>query len=443
MKVITQANNLSGSITIPGSKGHTIRACLFASLAEGESLIYNPLMSSDCIAFVHALEMLGAKIEKREDFWRIQGAGNKLHLPENIIDVGNCAPAIFFLTPIASIFHGWSVITGDKTILCRPVHHLLDALNQLGCQTHITRPNVNAPPFIVQGPLHTGVVVTEGDSSQHVTGLICATLLLLGKTEIILKDPKEIAFLHMTELWIKSLRLPVHFSSDYKRITIEGPHKFSTFNKMMPSDWESTLFPLIAALITDSEIRINKIDTSDSQAEVKIITILQEMGADIEIIEDDTHGKTGYLIVRGGCKSRLANKGQLQGKKINCSFFLDAVPILSVLACFAQGETVLEDIGQCRKKETDRIEIMAKELIELGADIKETVDALIIRECKNSLHGGTIESYEDHRVAMALAVLGLAIKDEVQVNDAQSSELSFPNFFETMNQLGCNFTLKD
>lgn len=449
MIAISSPKDLSGTLTIPGSKSHTIRACIFGALATGTSYIHNPLTSADCIAALTAIKEIGADYEMKDGLWIIHGAGTRLHLPENVIDVGNSGSVLYFLTPICATMNGWSIVTGDESIRHRPVTHLLDALQQMGCETIISRPNVNAPPIMVKGPAKSGIVVTDGILSQSITGLLIAASLLPGKTEFILRNPKETPFLTMTELWMRDLGIPINISKDFKRITVSGPMNYPAFERIMPSDWESAAFPIVAALITNSTITINKVDTSKSQGDAQIVDILKEMGADIELIEDDPERQTGHLIVRGGNKSRLPNKGVLHGIRVNCSNYPDAVPALSVAACFAEGEMVIEDIGVCRHKETDRIVIMAKELSELGAKVTETQDSLIIHGANKaapgfSLHGGTVHGYGDHRVAMALSVLGLGLnKGTVKVHDAECCDMSFPTFYTTMNEVGCEFKTRN
>lgn len=445
MIIRSSAKKISGKITTPGSKSHTIRACIFAALAEGTSYIRNPLTSLDCISALHAVESIGAKAIQEDRLWTITGIGGNIRLPDDVINVGNSGSVLYFFTPICATLPGWTILTGDKSIRTRPVNTMLDALEQLGCETHISRPNHNAPPIMVKGPMKSGFVVTEGTLSQYISGIMIASTLMVGQTEIALKNPKECPFLHMTELWLKSLGASLTVSPDFKRIQVRGPHRYPTFDRTIPSDWESAAFPIAAALVSDSEITIENVDTSDSQGDAKIVDIVRQMGADLEIIEDDAIAQTGHLIVRGGNTSRLPNKGKLRGIRVNCSGLPDAVPALAVIACFAEGHTILEDIAVCRHKETDRIAVMAKELTELGADISETADSLTIHgKGKNTpdfaLHGGTVQSYDDHRIAMALSVMGIGIENgEIHVNDAECCSVSFPNFFEVMNSLGCGF----
>ena len=462
MNCRTRHSTLSGAISVPGSKSHTIRACLLAAMAEGTSFIRNPLPSADCLSAARCIAEIGAKVEMTSDnsLWTVHGAGKNVHLPSNVVDVGNSGSVLYFLTPIAATFPGWSIFTGDESIRTRPVGHLAQALEQLGAKTHISRPDVDAPPLLVQGPISAGKIVTDGRLSQYISGLMMAASRMTGTLEIELTDPKEVPYLDMTKMWLESLGIPVQMSADYKHIVVGGPHNIAAFDRTIPSDWEAVAFPLVAALLTDSCITIQHIDGSGSQGDEAIVDVLQSVGACIDwnkereelVVYGGSHAQK-HFPATNGVAGRLSTE-HLPDKtlRINCSGFPDAVPALSVAACFIEGTTIIEDIGVCRKKETDRIEVMKSELTKLGATVEEGPDYLIIHghspltsdgkpNPEFALHGGVVESYDDHRVAMSLAVMGLALKDEIIVKDAECCAVSFPDFFQAMEGIGAGFTL--
>ena len=228
-------------------------------------------------------------------------------------------------------------------------------------------------------------------------------------------------------------------------------HVFPAIDRTIPSDWEAVAFPLVAALLTDSEIVIENIDSSGSQGDEAIVEILRSVGANIQWNKDREQ-----LIVRGGIKAG-DGFGRLSAEhfpdrtlRINCAGFPDAVPALSVIACFIEGTTIIEDIGVCRKKETDRITVMCHELTKLGAFVEEGEDYMIIHghspltpdgkvNPEFKIHGGTVDSFKDHRVAMSFAVMGLALQESVTVKDAECCAVSFPDFFPKMGALGAGF----
>ncbi len=456
--------NISGTIIVPGSKSHTIRALLLAALAEGVSHIKNPLPSADCLSAAQAIKAFGAQVDigcpvdekglpcgTPADTWIVTGAGKNAHLPNCQIDVGNSGSTLYFFTPVAATFSGKSSFTGDESICKRPVNHLLDALRQLGAEAKTDRDGVDAPPFTVTGPIKAGKVVTDGRLSQYISGLMMASLLIDGELDMELTDPKEVPYLTMTQLWLKNVGVNVDISPDYKKIKTYGKKDIKAFDTIIPSDWEGVAFPLMAAILSGSDIVIDGIDTTGSQGDDAIVPILQSLGADLSI--EKTSETSGKLFVKGSNSQNLTTKNENFKDdilRINIAGFPDAICALSALACFVDGTVILEDTEVCRKKETDRIKVMCSELSKLGANVVDGLtlpkddsfygDQIIIYGNKNALHGGTVESYDDHRVAMSLACFGLGLENhEVVVKDGQCCSVSFPGFFEKMNKLGANF----
>lgn len=440
MKAIAKKSVLSGHITVPGSKSHTIRALILAAMAEGTSHISNPLPSNDCISTAAAVGQVGGKVDFGDgSVWTVKGAGAGLHLPEGPIDVGNSGSLMYFLCPVLSTLPGDCTFTGDESICRRPVNHLIDALCQFGAKGRSLNGG-ETPPFTFCGPIDVNKkLVTEGALSQYISGFMMAASRLKGTLEMELTNPKETPYLTMTKLWLESVGVPVAISPDFKKISVKGPVQIKAFDKAVPSDWEGVAFPLIAALISDSEIVIDNVDGSGSQGDDKIVEVLQSVGADI--VWDKA---AGTLKVCGG---RKLTTDSLPNKElsVDMSSFPDAICALAVIACFIEGKTIFTDIDICRKKETDRIKAMVSELTKLGAELVDEGDRLVVYGKGGAgLHGGEVESYKDHRIVMSLACLGLGLKEgeTVTVNDAEWCSVTFPKFFETMNLLGAGFETK-
>ena len=445
MKAIAKKSVLSGHITVPGSKSHTIRALILATMAEGTSHISNPLPSNDCLSTAAAVRKVGAEVDFGDEssadglMWTVKGAGSQLHLPTDQIDVGNSGSLMYFLCPVLSTLPGLCTFTGDESICRRPVNHLLDALCQFGAKGKSLNAESGGttPPFSFCGPIDVNKkLVTEGALSQYISGFMMAASRLNGTLHMELTNPKETPYLTMTKLWLESLGVPVSISPDFKQISVTGPVPFKAFDRAVPSDWEGVAFPLIAALISESQITIDNIDGSGSQGDDKIVEVLQSVGADIDWRKDSDE-----LIVKGGKKLTTASlpEGQLT---VEMSAFPDAICALAVAACFIEGKTVFTDIDICRKKETDRIKAMTSELTKLGAHIvDEGYRMVVYGDGGKSLHGGVVESYKDHRIVMSLACLGLGLAEgeKVTVNDSEWCSVTFPGFFEAMNKIGAGF----
>ena len=469
MKAIAKKSVLSGHITVPGSKSHTIRALILAAMADGISHISNPLPSNDCLSTAAAVRKIGADVDFGNSeneagnsdgssagnlnensaeksagnsaggtVWTVKGAGAGLHLPDGEIDVGNSGSLMYFLCPVLSTLSGECTFTGDESICRRPVNHLIDALCQLGADARSLKGG-ETPPFSFCGPIDVNrTLVTEGALSQYISGFMMAASRLNGTLKMELWNPKETPYLTMTKLWLESVGVPVNISSDFKKISVTGPVSFKAFDRAVPSDWEGVAFPLIAALISGSEIVIDNVDGSGSQGDDKIVEVLQSVGADIEWKRDEEK-----LIVRGG--KTLSTKNLPGGELVvEMSAFPDAICALAVIACFIEGKTVFTDIDICRKKETDRIKAMTSELTKLGAKIVDEGERLVVYgDGGKSLHGGEVESFKDHRIVMSLACMGLGLNEgeKITVNDAEWCSVTFPHFFEVMNRIGANFEI--
>lgn len=472
---VCSSHTLSGAITVPGSKSHTIRALLLAALGDGISFIENPLPSEDCLSAARAARAFGAEVDigcavdangnplgTPASVWKVTGAGSNLRIPAVPVDVGNSGSTLYFFAPVAAALvtklGGRVTFTGDESICTRPVNHLLDALRQLGATAETTRKGVNAPPFIISQGIHAGHVVTDGRLSQYISGLMMASPLLDGELTIELTDPKETPYLTMTQQWLASAGVTVDVSDDYRHISARGPATVQAKRSVIPSDWEGVAFPLIAALLSHSDITIEGVDVSGSQGDAAVVDILRTFGAALEL-ECTPGALTGRLHVYGSRTPRLAVPGGQQHLPI--SAFPDAICALAAVACFTEGTVILDDTGVCRSKETDRVWAMQTELRKLGADVTDGLslskdnplfgDCLIIRGHSpvnadgsvNSafvLHGGEAESYGDHRIAMSLACLALGLSSgEISVHNAECCAVSFPDFFKKMNELGAGF----
>ncbi|MBO7122963.1 MAG: 3-phosphoshikimate 1-carboxyvinyltransferase [Treponema sp.] len=440
MNIISTPHKLSGKITVPGSKSHTIRALILSALAEGSSKISNPLSSADCLSAANAIPLLGAGVDFGDgSVWTVKGAGKDLHLPDDVVNVGNSGSLLYFLSPICSTFEGTSVFTGDASIRKRPVFHVADVIKQMGADAWCAIPGSKTCPLVVRGKADgKNVVKTEGSiSSQYITGMMMAALRLPNGLTIELSDPKETPYLTMTKVWLEEFGATVQMSDDFKKISVTPPAKFVAKDFAIPSDWEGVAFPLIAALLTDSKITIENVDLSGSQGDDKIVEVLRSVGADIAIDKEKS-----TLTVTGG-KPLSARNLPDQTLRVPISGFPDAICALAVAACFIEGKTIIEDAAVCRRKETDRISTLKVELEKAGAKIEEGPDYMVIHGGQK-MHGAKIQSHDDHRIAMAAACLGLALDagQEIEIVGAECAAVSFPRFYELMNGLGCGFTEK-
>jgi 3-phosphoshikimate 1-carboxyvinyltransferase len=423
MKAYITPGSVHGSLSVPGSKSHTIRAVLIGAMAGGTSRIANPLTSKDCQSAMLAAQAFGAKTRMENGVWTVEGVGGEFRTPADVIDTGNSGTTLYFATAIAALSDGYTVLTGDYQIRRRPIRELLSAIVQLGGEGFTTRSTVDASPAIVRGPLKAGVARFGGKFSQFISATLLVSPNLEGTTTILVDSPIEKPYLQMTLDWMSRQGIKVDFADkDYKRFEVSGRQAYKPVNATIESDWEGVAFPLAAAVLTDSDLVINDLDVPGGQGDSVIIDILQRMGADIVMDE-----KNRSLRARGG--------RTLKGIEIDCSDIPDAMPILSVVGACAEGVTRLTHLESVRVKETDRVAVMAAELAKMGAVIEYDDSTFTVRGGRR-LNGCGVRSHDDHRVAMSLAVAGLAASGHTVIEDAGCVDISFPNFYELMRCVG-------
>jgi 3-phosphoshikimate 1-carboxyvinyltransferase len=431
MYCLCSAGSLNGEIRVPGSKSHTIRAALLAAMAEGTSVIHNPLASRDCLSALRAARAFGADVIEEKDRWILRGTGGKPMLPENVVDCGNSGTTTNFVMSLAALCEGYTVITGDYQVRRRPVIELVRALNGLGAEVFPARPGGETPPVIVKGIFSGGTARFSGFNSQVVSSLLLSAPLARGDTLILVDHPLEKPYLQMSVDWMQKYGVSLtEQADDYTRLAVAGSGGYGAVDSVIPADWSGVIFPLVAALCTPSELAITGLDFNDVQGDKIVVDYLTRMGAGIT---RDIPG--GRLLVRGG-------KPLKGGMTINLNDIPDSLPALSVAACFAEGDTTFTGLAHVRVKETDRVAVMETELAKMGAKFSLGPDRMTVHGGA-PLRGAEVDSRDDHRVAMALAVAGLFAAGETRVKGAECVPVSFPGFFDLMRRLGASFELRE
>jgi len=418
MDLIVNASRLNGEITIPGSKSHTIRALVIATLAKGLSRIYRPLISADTLSCLNGCKAFGAKCEEKEDYWQIEGMAGQPKLPQDIINVGNSGTTLNFLTGTASLVDGYTILTGDTQIKRRPIQPLLDALTILGAEAYST-PQTGCPPIVVKGTLKGGYTEVTGTISQYLSSLLMNCPLAPNDTEIKTTNLNEKPYVEMTLGWLKKQQIQYE-QTEPERFWIKGNQSFKAFTEAIPADFSSATFFICTAAIPGCDIVLKGLDFNDTQGDKRVVDVLRAMGADIHLTADGLH-------IRGTT---------LEGIEIDLADMPDALPALAVVGCLAKGTTRIRNVEHARLKETDRIAVMSRELKAMGADISEQADGLTIRTSR--LAGQSVQSYKDHRVAMALTIAGLAVRGTTRIKDADAVGVTFPQFPQLLKQLGAS-----
>ncbi len=420
MEFIVHPSRLRGSVDIPGSKSHTIRALVFGLLGDGESVIDHPLDSSDTRSCLGMIRKFGARVEESGSSWRVRGTAGAPSVPDDVIDVGNSGTSLYIGLGVAALVRGWSVLNGDQQIRSRPADGLLSSINHLGGKAFSTREN-GMPPVAVRGRIAGGETGIEAVTSQYLTSLLMAAPPADGDTLIRVPLLNERPYVDMTLGWLD--RLGIRYDNDnYARFRVPGGQSYPAFRQAIPADFSSATFFLVAAAVTGSDLSLRGLDFTDTQGDKEVVNILKAMGADICI----------------GVKEISIQGKPLKAGTFDLNAIPDSLPALAVAACFAEGETRLTNVPQARVKETDRIRVMREELTKMGAGIREEPDGLVIRG--SGLHGCRVNARRDHRVAMALAVAGMAAEGETIIDTAESVSVTFPDFPRLMESVGADIT---
>lgn len=423
MKLTVQKSELSGDIAVSGSKSHTIRGIVAALCAQGTSYLRDPLVSEDTLAALSAAELLGAKVVRHPDFWEITGTCGRFTDPGTCIDMKNSGTGLRLLSGVCALQDFAISFDGDDSLRTRKMDTLLDSFVRLGAKK-------DAPtgkcPFTIHGPVRGGKTIADGSSSQFLSSLLFSLPLADGDSVIDLEFLNEQPYVGITTSWMDELGLQYRNTPDLLHWEIPGGQKIQAFDKTIPADFSTAAFPLIAALITRSDVEIRNLDFQDPQGDKKVFDFAEKLGAE---------------LCRSGNLRVLGRNSRLTGCELDLNATPDALPILAVAAAFAGGSTRLVNVPQARIKETDRIAVMAQELAKTGIRTEELPDGLIIHGGR--MHRAEINSYKDHRIAMAFAVAGLASDEPLTICDAECAAVSYPGFFDDFKKLGATFVMEN
>lgn len=415
---------LKGSIIVPGDKSISHRAVMFGSIARGVTTIHGFLKGEDCLATIAAFQAMGVKIDmSAEDQVVIHGVGKYgLKKPGQIL---NCMNSGTTMRLMAGILAGQAFdtqLTGDKTLLKRPMRRICIPLKEMGAE--VLSQNGYPPLYIKGGKKLKGIVYQLPEASAQVKSCILLAGLYAGESTTIIETIRS---RNHTELMLSAFHYPLKQVDN--SITIDGSSELTGTEIDVPGDISSAAFFIVAAsIIPDSDITIKNVGVNPTR--VGIIEILRLMGADISLLNSRQYGSELIADIR-------VRYAPLHGIEIPQSLIplaIDEFPVIFIAAAKAKGETILSGAQELRFKESDRIGVMAEGLRALGGDAEPTEDGIVIQG--GQLLGGSIESHHDHRIAMAFAIAGASAESQVIIHHCAAVATSFPNFVEIGKQLG-------
>lgn len=404
MKLIVERTaRLEGTVTAPPSKSHTHRAILIASLADGDSVIRNPLMCDDTVATMHACRMFGAKLDVG-DVLKITGVNGRPRRSDSDIDVRGSGTTMRLMSAVYALCPGATTLTGNGSVRARPMAPLLKSLTDLGAKRARSLNGDGCPPVSITGKMSGGKTTIDAESSQFVSALLLACPLAENDSFLDVMAMKSRPYVSVTLAHLERTHVKV-WNKDMSNFFIPGGQSYRAGDCTVPGDHSSAAFLRAASFMTGSDIEILGLDPEDLQSDRAFSSMLE----------------------------RMMTPGEVNVDLRDCP---DLLPILAVAACSAEGVTVLRNAPHARKKESDRISAICSELRKMGADIEEFADGLKVRNSK--LRGAELEGHGDHRIVMSLAVAGLAAEGRTIISGADTISKSYPRFADDLAGLGAN-----
>jgi len=426
VSIVVEKSRVNGIVRCPSSKSYSHRAIAIASLACGMSTITNILLARDTLATLTCCSALGSKIKYEGTLIKVKGTSS-LDPPENILNADNSGTTIRIMTAISGLVkNGYTILTGDQSLRKRPMQPMLDALGQLGVQAYSTRQN-GMPPLVVKGGgIKGGSTVIDGSiSSQFISGLLIASTCADSKILIKVKgDLVSKPYIDATIAAMSQFGVTIEHSPNMREFYTKNVG-YHTTKFDIPGDFSTAALLLAAGALVGDRLKVRGLSFTLPQGDSGIISILRNMGCLIKVDE----GK-GEVTVEGS--------EVLEGGSFDLSDTPDLLPVISILALKTKNPVVITGVAHARLKETDRISNIAKELVKLGAHIKEFRDGLKITS-PGQIRNASLEAYDDHRLFMAFVIASMLSKKSI-VAGAEAVDVSFPNFLAERKDLGARIS---
>lgn len=421
---LTKSNTLRGEITVPGDKSISHRSIMFGSLAKGTTEVTNFLQGADCLSTINCFRQMGISIENSSGTIHIYGKGlDGLQAPVNVLDAGNSGTTTRLLAGILAAQPFESTLTGDASIQTRPMKRIVEPLSQMGASIASMNQNGCAPLHITGKELHAIHYNSPVASAQVKSAILLAGLYADGITKV----TEPTLSRNHSEIMLRYFGAQIH--SDNLSVSIAPRPDLQGRKINVPGDISSAAYFLAAGLIVpDSDILIKNVGMNPTRS--GIINIIRNMGGQISLLNENT--SSGEPAADIHVRSSSLKGTVIEGDIIPT--LIDEIPVLAVLAAYAQGCTVIRDAAELKVKESNRIDVTVRNLKAMGADITATNDGMIIQGGK-PLHGAVINSHLDHRIAMSFAVAALQAEGITDIQDADCVNISYPQFYRDLSSL--------
>jgi len=415
---IKSIKHLDAMVKIPGSKSYTQRALVIGALADGKSFLQNALLSEDTGYLIEALRSLGSEILIKDEDMIISGTGSNIRNPQKEIYLGNNGTAMRFLTSLVSLGKGAFTLTGNHRLRKRPIKPLLDALKILGVDAQSK--NWGYPPVVVHANGLRGGTVTLADieSSQYVSSLLISAPFAEKDTVIELQGHVlSLPYINMTMEVMREFGVEVNRETS-DRYSVKSGQRYKGKRYRVEGDVSSASYFFLAAGLCGGRVRVQNINPQTLQGDIMLLPIMERLGC---------------TVIRGDYWVEMVGGELTPGEYIfDLGDMPDMVPTLSVLAAIRPGRTTIKNVSHLRTKESNRLEALVTELRKTGVRAEETDDGITIDGSKP--HGAEIETYNDHRIAMSFAILGLRTPG-IKITDKNCTSKSFPGFWDELEKL--------
>ena len=435
---VKNISEIGGVVKAPPSKSYSHRAVILASLAKGTSRLYDMLYSEDTLASIRVCEALGAIVNKTNEYLEVIGTGGKLHnSSETPIDLANSGTTLRLMTSVAALSDNEVTLTGDDSLQTRPMGLLMGALQPLGVETESLNDNERAPILIKPGYIGGETNIYGNVSSQFISSiLISSPLSEKGVTLYVLPEFKSRPYVNMTLDIMRKFGVKPLKGYYLKHENCDKEHQSCRIDEFkitnqdyvacdytVEGDYSSASYLLALIAINGGKAKIKNLFRNSKQGDKVILDILQAMGA---------------VIVRSDDYVEIASDGNLKAIDVDLSNAPDLLITVAVLAAMAEGTTNITGVAHARVKETDRIDTTCRELEKLGCKLVEREDGMSIT---GGVESGRVDSHGDHRLAMAFSLIGL--KHDIEITNGEVFNVSFPNFIESMAELGFELELEN
>lgn len=416
---IRPLRRVKGEVLVPGSKSYTQRALIIASLAEGRSILRNTLVSEDTQYLLEALRLLGAQFVTSDRDMIVTGTGGRIRNPGKAISLGNNGTAMRFLVSVAALGSDDITLTGDPRLCERPLKPVLDGIRSLGVSSTCRRAGGFPPVTIHGGSLRGGrVIFQDVESSQYISSILIAAPYAAGDVEIEIRGSAvSRPYVEMTQAVMKAFGVPVEKRNE-NLFAVKAGHRYRGCRYLVEGDLSSASYFFLAAALCGGTVRVENANFWTHQGDVRFLRYLKELGCEVAAT-DQWIEVSGGKILGGDFTASMAD-------------LPDMVPTLAVLAALRPGRTIIRNVAHLRIKESNRLEAIVRELTKTGIQAEEIDDGLVIRG--GTPRGAEIETYNDHRIAMSFAVLGL-VAPGMRIRNPGCVRKSFPGFWEELGKL--------